>query len=161
MITGLPAALHLVIRLFCITGIRYRDTWTPISPRATIMLSLASIILSMLFKASTDSILEIIRGSASRRCRISRAFCTSLSVFTIERATKSAPCSAANARHPLAFSSREGCEGDLPGVTTPLRSVTRPPATILQRTSSPSIFSTVSLSKPSSSRILPPAIASR
>ena len=58
MITGLPAALHILINFFWIPGTSSAGTSTPKSPRATMIPSDTSTISAKFSTASTDSILE-------------------------------------------------------------------------------------------------------
>ena len=142
-------------------GTRDSGTSTPMSPRATMMPSLASRILSKFTMASSRSILEMIWVSRPWSSSTRLTSWTCFSSVTIDMATKSACCSAANLSPLIACGPRSGRDGTVPGVVTPRRSVILPPVTTRQRTFWPLTSVATSSTKPSSRSIRPPTTASR
>mmetsp|Transcript_19376 Transcript_19376/g.36405 ORF Transcript_19376/g.36405 Transcript_19376/m.36405 type:complete len:201 (-) Transcript_19376:495-1097(-) len=114
--TNLPCSLHFMIIIFCTSPTFSMSISMPMSPRATMMPSLAAMISSMLLMPSWFSILEMILTERPRMPSVSRMSFTSLASWTKDAATKSTPCGMPNStRSFLSFSCRTGSSTLTPG----------------------------------------------
>ena len=157
VITTLPAAITFLIIIFWMIGTSSSGISTPMSPRATMIPSQASMIESMLSTPWEFSILAMIRIS-SPPFAFKNAFISLISsaVLVKEAATKSTSCLIPNKRSSLSFSLMNGMESSTPGMLTPLRLEIVPPFSTLQWISCPLIATTFNPTRPSSIKMLEP-----
>ncbi|CKU69584.1 Uncharacterised protein [Mycobacterium tuberculosis] len=158
--TGLAFSRAIWMARFCTSGTSSSGSSTPRSPRATMTASNASTIASRLSMASGFSSLAITGTRRPIRSITSWTSSTSAGERTKESATMSTPRFSANVRSSMSFSDRAGAVTFIPGNEMPLLSLTGPPSTTVQTTSSPSTASTTNATLPSSTSTRSPATAS-
>ena len=160
VITGLQAWLHLEIMIFWMWGTSSAGISTPISPLATIIPSLASIIASRFSIPSAFSIFAMIWIEEPASSRISRISRTASAVRTKDAAIKSKPCSIPKRISALSLSVRAGSLIFTFGTLTPFFSPSSPPFITWQTKSVSFTSCTFSSISPSSIRIRLPSATS-
>ena len=160
MITGLPSALHFLIKLFCTKGTFSAGISTPMSPRAIIKPSETLMISSKLSIPSCDSILgKICTCSMCFSSKSSRISKTSCGLRTKEAAMKLISLSKPKRMSSESFSVIPGKLIETPGALTPLREPSVPSFKTLHTNSlvASSFFSICMSIKPSSNNTWPPS----
>ena len=137
VITGLHARLHLRMMVFWMCGTCSAGISTPMSPRATMMPSLASMMSSRFSIPSAFSIFAMIWMEEPASFNIARISRTASAVRTKEAAMKSKPCSIPKRISALSFSVSAGSLIFTFGTFTPLRMPSSPPFTTVQTISVP------------------------
>mmetsp|Transcript_71618 Transcript_71618/g.202175 ORF Transcript_71618/g.202175 Transcript_71618/m.202175 type:complete len:243 (+) Transcript_71618:16-744(+) len=114
--TNFPRMLHFAMSIFCTSPTFSMSISMPMSPRATMMPSLSSMISSMLLMPSWFSIFEMILMWRPRSPNVFRIVFTSFASWTKLAATKSTLCGMPNStRSFLSFSWRTGRSTLTPG----------------------------------------------
>ena len=160
VITGLQATLHFSMIIFWIYGTSCAGISTPMSPRATMMPSLASMMASRFSMPSAFSIFAMTAMLEPCSERISLISRIAAAVLTNDAAMKSKPCSIPNKISALSFSVSAGSFTFTFGTFTPFFSPSSPPLTTVQTMLFPFTSTTSSSISPSSIRILLPAFTS-
>ena len=146
---------------FWITGTSSRGISTPMSPRAIIIPSATSIILSILSTPCWFSIFAIMfKSRPPLSSRILRISSTSSAVLVKEAAIKSNSSWIPKRISSLSFWLIKGIFTFTPGRLIPFLLETTPPLITVQWISEPTISSTSSPIRPSSIRILSPGFTS-
>mmetsp|Transcript_8732 Transcript_8732/g.24409 ORF Transcript_8732/g.24409 Transcript_8732/m.24409 type:complete len:222 (-) Transcript_8732:564-1229(-) len=159
VITGFPWRLHFAIIIFCAKKTFSGGISMPKSPRATMMPSLSSMMLSMFLTPSSFSILEIILIERPRSPSVFRMNWTSSADCTNEAATKSTACGMPNSTRSLtSFSCNTGSSTLTPGKLQFLRSPSFTEFITSQMTKSVPHSLTVKDRDPSAHRMMPPGL---